>query len=198
MAEDAEPSENTKRFEALMANARLFCLELGLPDDMMVTVYRAQSDWEFIIKIDALLEAAARAALKDVIKTKFGQDGALNGFIDALPMNGRTSLISMLKATNFPDHLVGLMEGVRRMRNGFAHDIRQVNDTLYAVLIRRNDKSALIRQLSAIGTYEEDELLGMYEKDPGFLRFGVFDQTIQALTLVYHVALKPKVLPATA
>jgi hypothetical protein len=39
-------------------------------------------------------------------------------------MNGRTSLLAFLKVDGCPNDVSGFIEAVRRLRNGFAHDIR--------------------------------------------------------------------------
>jgi len=56
----------------------------------------------------------------------------------------------------------------------------------------RQDKSRLIKHLSAIRTYDEPELIADYEKDPSFLRFCIIDSTMRVLFYAYHLALKEK------
>jgi hypothetical protein len=187
MAEEAE------RFEVLYNESKKFSNAVGLPEDAIIEIYHADSDWEFILKIDALLETASKEVIKRSLVIKQSDKtlaGALDGFIDALPINGRTSLLSLLKATGCPSDILSLIGAVRRARNGFAHDIKQVNSKLIDVIKSREDKSSLVRGLSMIETYNEDELIKMYEADGDFLRFGIVDGTLQFLVLAYHVAIK--------
>jgi len=58
----AEQVEN--RFELLFAASKKFVQAMGLHDELILEIFRAKSDWEFIIKIDAILEAAAKAIVK--------------------------------------------------------------------------------------------------------------------------------------
>jgi len=115
------------RFELLLEASKKFTQAMGLHDELMLEIFRAKSDWEFIIKIDAMLEAAAKAVVKkrlNSVPTELGEDLSFDGFVDAMPMNGRTSLLAFLKVDGCPNDVSGFIEAVRRLRNGFAHDIR--------------------------------------------------------------------------
>ncbi len=58
-------------------------------------------------------------------------------------------------------------------------------------LIRqRPDKSHLLKHLSAIATYDEADLMQMYERDGGFLRFCILDSAMRFLFFAYHLAAK--------
>jgi hypothetical protein len=49
------------RFELLLEASKNFTQTMGLHDGLIIEIFRAKTDWEFIIKIDAMLEAAAKA-----------------------------------------------------------------------------------------------------------------------------------------
>lgn len=83
-----------------------------------------------------------------------------------------------------------MIESVRSLRNGFAHDIVQVKSSLIEVIKRRKDKSALLKGLSYIEKYEEAKLIKMYEDDGGFLRFGIVHGTLTFLIIAYHAVVK--------
>jgi hypothetical protein len=72
---------------------------------------------QFIIKIDAILEAAAKSVLKkrlDSVPNAEDDDISFDGFVDAMPMNGRTSLVAFLKSDGCPDDVSGFIEAERR------------------------------------------------------------------------------------
>jgi hypothetical protein len=57
----AEQVEN--RFTLLHEASKKFTQAMGLHDELILEIFRAKTDWEFTIKIDAMLEAAAKAAV---------------------------------------------------------------------------------------------------------------------------------------
>ena len=183
-----QPEDN--RFKVMLEESKKLTRLIGIPDSTILDIYFATTDWEFILKIDALLEAA----VKQVVKTNLGAGSKINkdkleAFIDALPMRGRTSLVELLKACRCDESEVTLIDCVRRLRNGFAHDIVQVNDNLIDVIKKRNDRSYLIGGLSYIENYDEDELIKIYEDDGKMLRFGILHGTMIFLILAYHVGM---------
>ena len=76
------------------------------------------------------------------------------------------------------------------MRNAYAHNIKYVDVSLIELIKQRPDKSYLIKNLSAIENYDEANLIASYEKDRGFLRFGIIDSTMRFLFFAYHIAVK--------
>jgi hypothetical protein len=187
-----EEAKSENRFELLYAEWKKFAAASGLKEDLLLEIDASKTDWEFIIKIDALLETALKAVVKKCVRgdDKLIKVDKVDEFLEALPVSGRTSLIMLLKATGCPNDLIEAIECVRRLRNGFAHDIHQVDDRLIEVIKRRKDRSSLLKGLSSIANYKENDLIEMYEKDPNFLRFGILDATMRFLTLAYHVVLK--------
>jgi hypothetical protein len=63
---------------------------------------------------------------------------------------------------------------------------------LLEVLKQRQDKSALLKHLSAIRKYDEAALIADIEKDPSFFRFLILDSTMRVFFYAYHLAIKEK------
>jgi hypothetical protein len=122
-----EVAEN--RLEWLFEESKKFLNAVGLHEELMLEILNAETDWEFIIKIDAMLEAAAKEMVKERFNlgTEDDDKDTLNGFAEALPMSGRTSLLAVLKADGAPKDMIEAIDAVRRLRNGFAHDIRLID-----------------------------------------------------------------------
>jgi len=179
------------RFELLFEESKKFSAVVNLPEELILKIFRAETDWEFIIKIDALLEAAAKHVIKAHLNLAESEDDddahAYDGFVDALPMNGRTSLLALLMINGCPSDMTNMIESVRRLRNGFAHDIRLTDSRLIDIIKGRPDKSHLIRTLCQIDKYDEAQLIKDFENDPGFLRFSIVDATLRFLIMVYNV-----------
>jgi hypothetical protein len=186
--------DGAERFNILLEESENFCEGIGLHKDLIREILRTDSDWAFILKIDALLESAAKQILRTGLRIKLLnrviQNETLDGFVDALPMNGRTGLLKLLDAACLPPEEIGFVETIRKVRNTYAHDIRFADVSLIELVKQRNDKSQLIKYLSALETYVEADLIAQYEKDPGFLRFCVIDSTMRFLFYAYHLAVK--------
>ena len=97
-----EPVESYDRFGILLKESQKFCKRAGLKNDLISKILKTDSDWSFVLKVDALLESAAKhiiryglqiQLLKRTLRTE-----ALDDFIDSLSMNGRTSLLKPLDA----------------------------------------------------------------------------------------------------
>jgi hypothetical protein len=186
--------EASIRADALFEEAAKFCETVGLHKNLMHEIYYAENDWTFILKIDALLETATKEIIKSGLKLKilnrFVGAEALGDFVDDLPMNGRTSLLRLLKASGCPDEDSGFVEAVRRVRNAYAHNIKFGDLALIELIKQRPDKSHTIKNISNIKTYDETALIASYEKDGTFLRFCILDAAMRILFYAYHLALK--------
>jgi hypothetical protein len=62
-------------FGILLEESVKFCAAMDLPRDLIVQIVRTDSDWAFILKIDALLEAACKAVIRHGFDSKEGTDG---------------------------------------------------------------------------------------------------------------------------
>ena len=193
----SEPSKEPEvdHFGILLEESEKFCAAMGLPKDLILQIAKTDSDWALILKLDALLEAASKAVIRHGLRFKLLnrviQNDTLGDFVDSLPMAGRTSLLVLLDAAGFSPEDCGLIEGVRKLRNAYAHNIRNADTKLIELIKQRGDKSQLIKQLSPIATYEEKSLIASYEKDGGYLRFLITMSAMRVLFVVYHLSLKP-------
>ena len=73
----------------LLREASKCCEALGLEKDLIEGIYRSASDWEFILRADALLETSSKEVIKNILKleingTTVGGD-ALDPFVSFLP-----------------------------------------------------------------------------------------------------------------
>jgi hypothetical protein len=186
--------EASIRIDALFKEAAKFCAAVGLHKDLIHEIYEAENDWTFILKIDALLETATKEIIKSGLKLKilnrFVGAEALREFVDGLPMNGKTSLLHLLKASGCPDEDSGFVEAVRRVRNAYAHNIKLADLALIELIKQWPNKSHIIKNISNIKTYDEADLIASFEKDGTFLRFCILDTTLRILFYAYHLALK--------
>ena len=150
--------EASARVDLLFEEAEKFCAAVGLPKDLMHEIYTAENDWTFILKIDALLETATKEIIKSGLKLKvlnrFVGAEAFAEFVNGLPMNGKTSLLHLLKASGCPSEDSGFVEAVRRVRNAYAHNIKFADLTLIELIKQRPDKSHIIKNISNIKTYD--------------------------------------------
>jgi hypothetical protein len=59
-----EKDESDNRFEFLFERAKKFCKAVGLREDLVLDIYKSDTDWSFILKIDALVDTAAKSIIK--------------------------------------------------------------------------------------------------------------------------------------
>ena len=140
-----------------MGEAVRFCNAVGLPKNLLLMIMKSESDWAFALKVDALLESAAKHILRHGLSIrlvkKHIQNELLEEFVDSLPMNGRTSLLKLLDAAGLPEDELGFMGAMRIVPNAYAHEIEYAGLQLLEVVKLRQDKSKLLKHLSAIRTY---------------------------------------------
>jgi len=95
--------------------------------------------------------------------------------------------VAFLKADGCPNEASTSIEAVRRLRNGFAHDIRLTDAGRIEIIKARPDRRQLVKSLCQIEKYNEGELIKDYEKDGGFLRYAIVDATLRFLILAYDI-----------
>jgi hypothetical protein len=194
MNDASRKGPSSDRFGTLLEESRKFCIGLGLPTDLILAITKADSDWAFILKVDALIETAAKEIVRHALRLKILnqsiQNSALEDFVDSLPINGRTSIVRLLDAAGLPDETINFIEAIRRVRNAYAHSIKLVDVKLITLIESRKDKSDLLKKLSNIKQFDEAELIRDYKKDPIFLRFCIIDAAMQVLFFSYHMAVK--------
>jgi hypothetical protein len=149
----------TDRFGILLEEARKFCEAVGLHKDLILEIAKAENDWAFILKIDALLETASKEIIRHGLKLKILNrvisNSGLDDFVDSLPINGKTSVLKLLEAAGCPSEEHDFIEAARRVRNAYAHNIKLVDFCLIDLIKQRNDKTHLLKSLSAIEHYDE-------------------------------------------
>jgi hypothetical protein len=145
--------EEFDRFGILLEESQKFCEGMVLHKDLIIEILKTDSDWAFILKIDALLETAAKQILRHGLRFKILnrviQNKTLDEFVDALPMAGRTSLLKLLDAACLPPEELACVETIRKVRNAYAHNIKCADVSLIELVKQRNDKSQLIKHLSS-------------------------------------------------
>jgi hypothetical protein len=58
------------RFGVLLEEAQKFCEGVGLHKDLIGQIFKTDSDWAFLLKIDALLEAASKEIIRHALRLK--------------------------------------------------------------------------------------------------------------------------------
>ena len=83
----------------MMQESKHLASLINVPPKTIYDIFKSSTDWEFILKIDALLEGAARKVVKVALSAndKMNPDD-MEAFVDTLPMRGRTSLLKLLEA----------------------------------------------------------------------------------------------------
>jgi hypothetical protein len=187
------------RFDILLEEEQKFCEALGLRKDLIMEIARTESDWAFILKIDALLETASKEIIRRGLGRKILNGIAHNdplwndglwGYVDSLPMNGKMSVLKLLEAAGCPTEEHDFIEAVRGLKKSYANNIKVLGVALIELIKKRPDKTHLLKTLSAVENYDEAGLIGIYEGDGGFLRFCILERTMRFLFFAYHIALK--------
>ena len=101
LSSGTEPQyDGLDQFLILIEESEKFCEGIGLSKDLIRQIIKTDTDWAFILKIDALLESAARHIIRTGLRIKLlnrvVQNETLDEFIDSLPINGRTSILKLL------------------------------------------------------------------------------------------------------
>jgi hypothetical protein len=137
------------RFGILLKESQKFCKRVGLQKDLVPKIIKTDSDWAFILKVDALLESAAKHIVRHGLQIKLlkqtFRNGALDDFIDSLSMNGRTSLLKLLEASALPEEELRFVEVTRLVRNAYAHNIEYADVRITQRISLRGDKSRLVK-----------------------------------------------------
>ena len=182
--------------DLLRDEAAKCCRRLGLKQNLLETILRSDSDWAFILRIDALLEAAAKHLLRKGLRITLlnvsNDPETIDDFVDSLPMNGRTSILKLLEGTGIPAWHLALIESTRLVRNSYAHNIKHSDRKLLDLIKSRPDRTRILKGLSAIEPFNEAELLADYEADPFFLRSNIFHTTSEFLLFTHNLTLNSK------
>ncbi len=188
----AAPSQDV--FAVLIEDSEKFCEAVGLNKNLISLIIQIDNDWAFILKVDALLETAAKEILRKHLNFKLASRtanvDAMEKFIDALPLLGRTSVLELLKAAGCPKVDINFISAARLVRNAYAHNVRNLDVPMMELIKQRNDRINLMKHMSAMNDPTEAEVIAMHKKDASFPRFGIITSTMRFLLFAYHVAIK--------
>lgn len=177
----------------LLEGSKKFCRAVGLQEDLVSQIIDAENDWALTLKVDALIETAAKEVLRRNFHFTLGDrtvnNEVMEEFIEGLGMQGKTSVRTLLKAAGFEKADLSFIEAVRKVRNAYAHDIRNINRSLLELLKRRNDRLALIKHLALLNAAADQDLIAEREKQPKLLRLEITLSTLRFLNNAYHVAI---------
>lgn len=191
-----EESDPGKRFDYLVLQGNKFCRAVGLQDNTALRIFNEDSDWAFLIKIDALIETACRETVKGLLRLEIdgvaGTNDSLKRFAESLNVRGRPSLIDLLEAAGCPDDNISFISSIRQLRNEYSHNIRNVEKKLETLINNHDQRKSLLKNLTqlTLDGYKESDLTKAMQADPVFMRFAILDGTLSFLALAYHVALK--------
>jgi hypothetical protein len=176
----------------VVESSKKFCETVGLQKNLITQIIETDNDWALILKVDALLEVAAKEILRKHLHVTLA-NGIENNkvreeFIDALPLNGRTSVLRLLEAAGCPEVHLRFIEAARKVRNAYAHNVRNLNVSLIE-LIKRLDRK-LLERLSLLQE-PADEMFARREKNAKLLRVEIVLLSLRFLCFAYDEAIKP-------
>ena len=195
----AETRRARDAFETLLAEERQFCADLGLPGDLLIGLARSETDWSFILKIDALLETAARAILRRGLMRRIANgiahgdplwNDGLWAYVDTLPTSGPGSILALLDAAQCPQAEQDFLGCVDKVKKAYAGDIGLLGLSLADLIRRRPDRARILKTFGAIEAGDDAALIRACEDDGAFLRYCILERTMRFLFFAYRVALK--------
>jgi len=81
------PKGDRPDFKWLMEESKHLASLIGVSPKQIYEIFKAGTDWEFIIKMDALLEAASKKVVKTVLAPAYLATTGIDEFVDALPIS---------------------------------------------------------------------------------------------------------------
>jgi len=175
----------------LLRGSVKFCKVAGLQEDLITEIIDTDTDWALILKLDALLETATKEILRKHLRItlagRTADSGAMEGFIESLSLNGKTSVLNLLRAAGCAKTDLSFIEAVRKVRNAFAHNIKNLNVSLIE-LVKRQDKN-LLASLCLLKA-AQNEMIAMREKNATMLRLELVLSTLRFLNFAYDVVAK--------
>jgi hypothetical protein len=119
----AYPDELSDQFEAAL---RLLELDLKLPQGFLAKLYAEESDWAFVIKTHALIEAALTHLITAAL-----QDFRLAELVGRLETSGATTgkLAFISKMELLPERYRRFIRRFSELRNELVHDVSNSNFT---------------------------------------------------------------------
>jgi hypothetical protein len=177
----------------LLNGSKKFCRAVGLQEDLITQIIDSDTDWALILKVDALLETAAKEILRKHLNITLAggiaDNGAMEEFIDGLPMQGKTSVLKLLRVAGCTKADLNFIEAVRKVRNAFAHDIRNLNISLIELIKKKKQDINLLGHLSLLKA-ATDKMIATREKEPNLLKLEIILSTLRFLNFAYDAAVK--------
>ncbi len=145
------PQQHLAKFEGYMVElSEETEKRLGLPKHYIWTLRTDGSDWEFIIRLAVLAEAAVTRALVSVL-----DDERMFAHVTGLTQAKRLQLCKELNVLDDAARLI--FESLARTRNQFAHKVENLNRSLqqYVDGLKQQDKVDLANRLLLVAPSEK-------------------------------------------
>lgn len=148
-----------------------------------------ESDWSFIIKVHALIEASVSHLL-----TKHLERPALNELFSRLDMSnkstGKAAFVEALGLLDKPERR--FISSLSELRNDLVHDVCKVNFDLTNHVENMNQKGqdAFLNKFNLLSSEVTDDIRNLFRFDP---RQAIWYSTMAFLGIVY-LKLRPDVL----
>ncbi|KZK92963.1 hypothetical protein PsAD5_03325 [Pseudovibrio sp. Ad5] len=165
---------------------------IGVSSDVILELFNEQSDWAFIVQLDALLDTVARQTLRQALffqkcDKSFSEKGALGDFVDKLPYTGGASVLKLLELMGSPKEEYKFVKYVRVIRNKYAHDIRRRDCSILELIHEANETRQLFYSFAlADPEFDYEELRGMVEGNPNILRMTMLQAAMVFLYLMHN------------
>ncbi|WP_425080380.1 hypothetical protein [Ruegeria arenilitoris] len=152
---EQEPMNPETTFVELAKIADNYLRPIGLGQELVETLFEEDWDWAFTVQLDALLETAAREAIRNTLILKLPNGATakvseLGSLVDRMSYQGAVSLFSLLVDSGLSSDRKKFISSVRQIRNQFAHDIRNRGRTLFEMIEDSNNSDNLLRSLGKI------------------------------------------------
>lgn len=178
----------------LLDGSTKFCQAVGLQENLITQIIDTENDWGLILKVDALLETATKEIIRKhlhfTLGNRIANNKVMEEFIEGLGLQGKTSVQKLLKAAGFAKADLCFIEAVRKVRNAYAHNIRNLNVSLIDLIKLQDDSGTLLKKLSFLSASTKAEPFAMHKKDTNILRFEIIISTLRFLNSAYLVAVK--------
>src|SRR5260221_5036900 len=86
-------------FKWLLDESNHLASLINVPRRTIYQIYKSDTDWEFVLKVDALLEACVKKVVKVALTAnEMLEEEKIESFVDGLPIRGRNSALNLLSA----------------------------------------------------------------------------------------------------
>ena len=140
----------------LHSHVRALETELGITPGFLEGLIKEADDWSFIIKLQALAEAA----VTHLITNELGRE-QLRKLLARTPMDGQRGKLELAKELALLDtETIGFLRTIGKIRNRFAHNVTNVSLRIedYVSAEPENERDSIWRSLTYFGTDETFEL----------------------------------------